>query len=313
MILSILIPTYNRLKYIKRQLNFLKNENIDYEDIEIIVSNNCSNDETEKLLSEISKTMPIKVYNQSANIGLIGNFRFLIKQARGNYIWIIGDDDILKTGTISHVLSCIKNNDGLHHIFLNYSIVREKEIIKEQVVNIKSGLYFNGKEMFFSAVNSYGFGTQMYITANIFQREQVIEYDRYVENINETDNLAYPLGMALWCSFGKSYHINRTYIMDEYAVISWRDSYIKVFGRDMIAILDKVANKCNISKEIGALIVKKMPMDCPEFYYLKYRKQFNKDNYTFWWLLRKHPFFLLKDTFKIIKILFIKKIKMYKD
>ena len=50
-ILSICIPTYNRAALLKKTLDSIVNQKrfIDTDDVEIIISDNCSQDNTEKL------------------------------------------------------------------------------------------------------------------------------------------------------------------------------------------------------------------------------------------------------------------------
>jgi glycosyltransferase involved in cell wall biosynthesis len=65
-----------------------------YQNIELIVSDNCSTDETQKICESFtSKDLRIKYFRQSENRGVGHNFRFVLEQARGKYFfWNAGDD-----------------------------------------------------------------------------------------------------------------------------------------------------------------------------------------------------------------------------
>jgi glycosyltransferase involved in cell wall biosynthesis len=65
-----------------------------YQNIELIVSDNCSTDETQKICEIFAtKDLRIKYFRQSENKGVGYNFRFVLEQARGKYfLWNAGDD-----------------------------------------------------------------------------------------------------------------------------------------------------------------------------------------------------------------------------
>ena len=86
--LTIIIPTYNRVKQLEKCLNKLKNQTLSRDAYEIIVVNDGSTDETQEFLD---KQSGVKVFHQG-NAGQ-GNARNLaIPHARGQIILFIGDD-----------------------------------------------------------------------------------------------------------------------------------------------------------------------------------------------------------------------------
>lgn len=119
-ILSLCIPTYGRCEILKGNLEQIQKQldSINMDELEFIVSNNCSPDKTEEVvLSFINQGMPI-VYNcNKENLGADGNFLKCMDMAKGKYIWLLGDDDYLKDGSISHILDCLRGKDyGLLYI-----------------------------------------------------------------------------------------------------------------------------------------------------------------------------------------------------
>ncbi len=89
--LSIIIPTYNRANLLPRCLKSIELR----DDIEVIIINDCSADNTEQVIEEWLKTTTLKttVINSEKNegTGLTLNKGFNI--AKGEYILIICDDD----------------------------------------------------------------------------------------------------------------------------------------------------------------------------------------------------------------------------
>ena len=120
-LLSICIPTYNREKKIKNMLHFLDKERVlGNDNIEVIVSNNCSSDDTAMILHSYNSSN-LFTFNQNVNLGLIGNLLFLQNNANGKFVWFIGDDDILYPGIFDKVLHVLSNYSDIHHLFINYS------------------------------------------------------------------------------------------------------------------------------------------------------------------------------------------------
>lgn len=99
--LSILIPTYNRSKYLLKNLELL-NQYIQkgnyLQKIEIIVSNNNSPDNTHDLVVSFQKENPnllLRYFRQAENIGLEKNALFVLKISIADYIMFLGDDDYI--------------------------------------------------------------------------------------------------------------------------------------------------------------------------------------------------------------------------
>ena len=64
--ISVVVPTYNRLLLLKKCLISLLNQ--DYDDYEIIIVNDGSNDKTKEFLKKISQNKKIKIIYQN-NMG----------------------------------------------------------------------------------------------------------------------------------------------------------------------------------------------------------------------------------------------------
>lgn len=125
-LLSIYIPTYNRSKEALRQVRFLLKETEGLEDVvEIVVSDNCSPDETEEQLRPFCTQ--IKYHKNQKNLGISGNLYILSDYVKGKYIWIIGDDDILDTGVVAHVIDILRTYQDLNFVFLNWTNIGKNE------------------------------------------------------------------------------------------------------------------------------------------------------------------------------------------
>lgn len=105
-LVTIAIPTYNRADgYLRDALNSAMNQT--YENIEIVVSDNCSPDNTEDYIKGIDDPR-IRYFRQKEGILPNDNFNFCLKQARGDYFSLLCDDDLLDD---DFVATCIQAAD----------------------------------------------------------------------------------------------------------------------------------------------------------------------------------------------------------
>ncbi len=91
-LVSIGVPVYNEAKYVQQSLNSLLEQN--YANIELIISDNCSTDNTYSICKESLKNCPHATLNRfTSNMGATLNFSFVRKQAKGKYfMWASGHD-----------------------------------------------------------------------------------------------------------------------------------------------------------------------------------------------------------------------------
>jgi glycosyltransferase involved in cell wall biosynthesis len=89
---SILIPSKNGLKYLKYAVESITSQC--YENYELIISDNHSNDGTDQYLNEI-KNAQVRSVKPDFPLAMHENYEFLIAHAKGEWLAIIGDDDAL--------------------------------------------------------------------------------------------------------------------------------------------------------------------------------------------------------------------------
>lgn len=136
LLLSICIPTYNRASILKKSLKLLLDQIKGYENkIELLVSNNCSTDDTERVIMDyIEQGAPINYNCHEKNLGMDGNFVYCFQSARGKYVWILGDDDYLIEGAFKQIMNILQNgNYGLVHLKTKIENSNPFEIIADKV------------------------------------------------------------------------------------------------------------------------------------------------------------------------------------
>lgn len=110
--ISICIPQYNRIEYLLKSLQIIEQQT--YQNIEIIISDDCSTDDTEFKIKELIPRYkyPIKYYKNAINKGYDYNYRNCICLANGDYAFVIGNDDsIYGTDSISYLVKFLLDNN----------------------------------------------------------------------------------------------------------------------------------------------------------------------------------------------------------
>lgn len=113
LLLTIAIPTYNRSKYLDQCLGHICSQLEQFKAIvEIIVSNNNSEDDTETVVNKyLSSEISINYVKNTENIGAEKNVIQCFNLARGKYVLILGDDDLLLEGSLCKIINILNNGE----------------------------------------------------------------------------------------------------------------------------------------------------------------------------------------------------------
>jgi len=113
-LVSVALCTYNGERFLPKQLDTILSQ--DYAHIEIIVTDDCSFDDTRHILkSYAAKDTRIKLYFNEENLGYTKNFEKALQLCTGRYIAFADQDDIWETGKISQLLPEIPGHIMVFH------------------------------------------------------------------------------------------------------------------------------------------------------------------------------------------------------
>ena len=103
-LLTIAIPTYNRSGFLAQLLEILAPQLAGESRVELIISDNASPDDTPEVVASFREKGLALIYRRNeTNIGPDANFLQCFEQARGEYLWLFGDDDIILPGGIRNI------------------------------------------------------------------------------------------------------------------------------------------------------------------------------------------------------------------
>lgn len=127
-LLSICVTTYNRAAWLGHSLPRILELVRPYRDVvEVLVCDNAATDDTPAVLTAIAQTESFASYRNPENVGMLGNMGATVRRATGEYIWLIGDDDILVEGVIENILEGIVEHPDAEMVYLNYAATRFNE------------------------------------------------------------------------------------------------------------------------------------------------------------------------------------------
>jgi glycosyltransferase involved in cell wall biosynthesis len=145
--ISIMIPTYKRLKLLQEAVLSIINQH-NYIDYEIIIVDNDNNKEFMPQILEFIKSInsnKILYYVNRKNIGVFPNWNKCITLANGTFMTILSDDDYLLPNYLDNMTKYLNNDKTIDRIECKYITRDEREkTIKQNIKQlIKMILGFN--------------------------------------------------------------------------------------------------------------------------------------------------------------------------
>ena len=181
--LTISIPTYNRPDLLAVCLDSVI-ESINYSktDIEILVSDNCSNLSYDDVIEQMKKKYSKITYIRNKKNVRDLNFYLCAERAKTNYVWVFSDDDVMNIDAISLVNKYISKNPNI--IVTNYSLYdfQLKNCLKKNFLSLKlNHQYYNHENV----MKDFGFRLS-FLSCIIFKRDDFLElpknlFQKYVK------------------------------------------------------------------------------------------------------------------------------------
>lgn len=112
-ILSICIPTYNRGIYLNSSLQSIFKQIEGNKLVEVIVSDNQSTDDTHNIIQPYLKYDNFTYNQQQINVGMSKNIMHVVSLAKGEFCWLVGDDDFIIQGVIDELVRLIQTNKDI--------------------------------------------------------------------------------------------------------------------------------------------------------------------------------------------------------
>lgn len=148
-LVSVIVATYNHEDYIVECLRAACNQT--YPNVEVIVCDDCSSDNTFNLITEFSLCYSgptnLRLYENETNLGAIGNYQKCISLAKGEIIVEQDGDDVPLPNRVEEIVKCFFKDHEVKGIFSNAFYTDEN--------GIDHGLYFNKRPSFVSTLKEF--------------------------------------------------------------------------------------------------------------------------------------------------------------
>lgn len=156
-LVSVCIPTYNNAKYIGKTLNSIINQT--YKNIEIIICDNASTDNTKEIIESFADKR-IRYHRNSNTIVCLANWNLSVKLAQGDFIAIYHSDDVYESEIVEKEVEFFERHIGVGAVFCLDKTINEKdEFIKNNLQlsgEIKNKEVLNFTELFSALLGKSG-------------------------------------------------------------------------------------------------------------------------------------------------------------
>jgi len=132
--LSICIPTFNRRNKLINCLNSIYLASLNSKlDFEVCISDNGSSYDIYDLIKQFEDKLKLKINKNKSNIGYMPNLLKVISISQGDFVWAMGDDDLLMPQALKRVDELFESNPDVDFFFVNSFHLDYKYINRFQV------------------------------------------------------------------------------------------------------------------------------------------------------------------------------------
>ena len=154
--LSVCVATYGRAAFIGQTLQLILAQAD--ERVEIVVVDGASPDATSAVVSALQANHPRLVYQREAtNAGVDCDFDKAVGYARGEYCWLMSDDDVLTVDAIATVLAALEDDPALLVVNAEFCNKDLSVVLKRTQLGLAEDQEFglDDHERLFAATASY--------------------------------------------------------------------------------------------------------------------------------------------------------------
>ena len=122
--LSIALCTYNGSKFLREQLQSLANQTL--QPFEVVVTDDCSTDETLSIVNEFYNRLNIKVFVNESSLKVTKNFEKAVSLCSGDIILMCDQDDVWHQDKLEKISQYFQDNPTQLAVFSDADLVDEK-------------------------------------------------------------------------------------------------------------------------------------------------------------------------------------------
>ncbi|WP_084612608.1 glycosyltransferase [Pseudogulbenkiania sp. MAI-1] len=121
--ISVVIPSYNYAHFLPVAIDSVLTQEVT--DIEIIVCDDLSSDDTPQVMQAYAGNGQIRYYRNEVNLGATDNINYGMTLARGEYVLLLGADDLLEPGALKRLKAVLDAHPECGFVYGRYSFLQE--------------------------------------------------------------------------------------------------------------------------------------------------------------------------------------------
>ena len=225
-LISIIIPVFNNEKYFERCISSVINQT--YKNIEIIIINDCSTDNVEKIILKYKELDNRIIYEKNTNNMGVGYSRNRgIDLSNGKYIYFLDSDDYIEDNCLELLHSVIKENDSFSCMLKGY----------KEVNGVKSMASRTKEELLLLQSPS--------ICIRLFNKSIIDESNIRFSNLKIAEDLEFMYKIIL-------YNDNISYVDEAlYTYVIHEDSSLRIYNDNQLDTLKAMDSVVEYAKKIG--------------------------------------------------------------
>lgn len=261
-ILTIAVPTWNRASILDNALSALLPQiNNNKNRIEIIISDNASDDNTDEVIKKhckINNSLNIIHNTQSENTGYFGNFHKCRTLSNGLYFWLLSDNDFIANNLVNYIFDILLEKKPSFVFLRDWK--HANKVSKFSNFNSQTYSVFNGIEKFnynttlISAVvfkNDKRNDTELF---SHFKGNTFLGFAFFLESLNDRSDAVEVTGTSL-------------FIRD--TMVSF--NAFKSFAVDLIACFDYAVQKNILPLKTANIFINKVISELTLKHYILFR------------------------------------------
>lgn len=196
MLVSVVIPTFNRSAVIIRAINSVFNQT--FKDYELIIVDDGSSDDTYESLKLFIDTKKIKYFRQN-NLGVSAARNLGVKNANGQFVAFLDSDDEWLPHKLNEQIKYLSNNPDIKIVYSDEIWIRNGKRVNQKAIHKKSGgnIFPQCVEQCFIAPSSTLISKDFFVSIGGFDENFLVceDYDLWlkISSIHEIGFISEPL------------------------------------------------------------------------------------------------------------------------
>jgi alpha-1,3-rhamnosyltransferase len=170
-LVSVIIPAYNHESYVKEAVLSVVNQTYGYENIQLIVADDCSKDNTPAILTELQCEYGFKLIIHKQNQGISATLNEMISFSEGEFIVGFASDDVLILNRIEIQVDILKRNPDIDILLGDGILINENstQISEYKIDTAEAFTSYSFDELFLLQYPGFVSGTFI-IRRELYQR-----------------------------------------------------------------------------------------------------------------------------------------------